>query len=212
MSTLQSLDKTQFKGLFNLRSAIIDFCTEEKASEIIGFLFSKCKEFEDQKTNKLVTAFQTNYASSKGQGESIVVLFLNSNNVVLGQQQLYYRNGQLSHQTYEQEVNHELIPFSSPGSKISNVCPLRMNALLRNSGELLKPKTKNLAKAIFEVITHHAGEKNTNFNIEVQTRNIKITVFVSGKEEMTISIPVSWFQKKTSKAIVQEDCDTLVCE
>lgn len=210
MSILQSLNKAQFKGLFNLRSAILDFCSEEKASEIIGFLFHKCKEFEDTKAGKIITIYRTDVFKTIGDDlEFVVVSFMTADQEVLGKYKLHYRNDQLTHQTYEEEINRELIPFSTPGARITNICPIRMNALLRNSGELLKEKTKNLAKAIFEVITHHAGEKNTQFTIEVQTRNIKIVVLVSEKEEMTLSIPISWFQKKTSKAVNENDCQTL---
>lgn len=197
-----SFDKTTFSGLFSVRNAIIDYCSEEQASAIIGKLFQRCQELENKFKISCITDFELRHVCLPNNEECVDVHYLdNVKKLSVGFYRLYYRNHQLTHQSLAEEIEHEIIPFSMTGVKIMNVCPNRMRILLRNSHNALKAKSKDIAISIFNVIEHHLGGDKTRFNIEVCKKNIKVTIQFSKDEKLEMSIPVCWFEQPKTKSV-----------
>jgi len=195
MTISNTIDRV-YNGLYAVRSELIDYCSEEKVSSIIGYLFEKTKEVEKANNIKsAITKFALKSVPTDQSYPQIIVEFIHEEKPIFSTS-LKFVNNELTHLSEEEEMEKECIPFSSPGHVITNIKPVRMSKLITNSYNLLSDETKQIATAmLFSIEKQQLGE-SVRYELRVQTRNIRITANIDGVEVFKLHFPICWFDKK----------------
>ena len=195
-SELSSLSRTELKGLFSVRCEILDYCSsEEQASLITGFLHNKTLEVEKKRPDLgVITKFSLKHGfEQENQREYVDVLMLSSKGDIVGQYRLHYRDGGLSPYTAEETALREMIPFSTPGTVMTDISGERMKILLNNSKAILRNEVKVLAISIIDCINSSIENNSNNFTLQICKKKVKLSCNLDHGEAFCVDIPLSWF-------------------
>lgn len=209
---LSSMSSSHFVGLFAVRSALIDFCTEERASEIIGKVYKLCESVESQGVVKCIQDFELRYSCLDDEVECVDIhLLACKRGESVGVFRLYYRGEQLTPQSLEQEVTTERLPTTeNKRRKILGITPERMRRMIANSKHMLSKETERLATTIVDAFMEAStsGDADVTFQLDIFKRFVTMHACV-GKEKMfRATLPMAWFnyaQKVETSTVENSD-------
>lgn len=206
MSSLADINATQCLGLFAVRNVILDFCSEEQASSIIGKVFKLTEVLEKEHGVRAVTDFELRYSCIENDIECLDIHILRSRKGdSLGSFRLYYRDERLEPLTQAEQSAIEKIPTTSTGLKIRNVTPERMFRMIANSKPVFARQSEKLASTILDAFMKASVGLDVSFQLDICKRQVVIHSFVGKTHIFRVNLLLNWFDKKEKVSNVDKE-------